>query len=119
MNWFKEDEVIVGKDIRRKGDAARAAADLGQQMIRQGKEKAVAAEAATHEFAHSKTAVELGVPNTMGYRRNLFGRFKNAFVRFNTRSTESQIKIATAPDVLSESDKKVVRGALREQRKAR
>lgn len=113
----EERKVYVDKNIKTRGDAARAASALHQEL-QQISSSARARETAVHEFLHAKTALEPDKPRAMGYRvvgdeRGVV--LRDAFVELDPdESANSKRRAALAPasypddtGELSESDLKV------------
>ncbi len=110
---MSEIEIIVASDIKTKGDAARGAASLGQELVNKwGIDKSQASEVAAHEYLHARADRPhlgiLGIVIDMTFRC-----VGSVFYRsVGTRSAEQVIKVALAVgDKMSQQDRELVNQA--------
>lgn len=98
--------VYTDVDIRTRGDAARAASKLKEE-IRGYVDDDEGQRIGVHEFLHAKTRGKSGSPRKMGYRiegDRRGGIFDSAFVEFNPEEPAEDIyKSAAAPSKYPES----------------
>lgn len=113
----EEKKIYVDSEIKTRGDAARAASALHQEL-QQISSADRARQTAVHEFFHAKTGLEPGKTRAMGYRVSGDERgvvLHDAFVELDSgESANSKRRAALAPasypddtGELSEDDLKV------------
>lgn len=88
----------VASNIKTKGDAARAAAKLGQRAVERGLSPQNAAELAAHELSHAlEDTSRREQPASMNLGLDLSGNVKHAEYDFDQTDPKNAKKVATAP----------------------
>lgn len=117
--------VYVSGEIKTRGDAARAASELGQRMIGDGFSQSEASDLVSHEFTHAVADERrYSSPGRIIYVRPPMSDTGHAFYRTDPSDSENYLKVLTAPDRLgfgspmSKQDKKGVHEVLKQIRES-
>lgn len=117
-------KVKVVEGIKTKGEGAKAASRLYQELVKEGVPPEEARELATHELAHQRGDKGKG---TIGYlKEKKTGEVMGAYYEPEDRSPENMLRIVTAPGRgetaeitelrMGEIDVKLLKRALKEKR---